>query len=85
MESNKQEFEKNQNMKDKYHSLNTINTNKQKKLNAIKSACVSLDNVERSLREKIEFKRTELENLQKDYNNVIETYSHIIRTFVKQT
>lgn len=85
MESNEREIENTQTMKDKYHSLNTINTDKQKKLNAMKSACISLDNVERTLREKIDYKRTELENLQKDYNNVIETYSHIIRTFVKQS
>jgi hypothetical protein len=69
---------------DAYQSLSVINEDKQKNLNAMKSACSSLDNAERALKEKIDFRYRELESLKKEYNNIVETYGHIIRSFVKQ-
>jgi hypothetical protein len=70
---------------DEYQKLSTINDDKQKNLNTIKSICTSLDNAERILKEKIEFRHRELDTLKKDYSNIVETYGHIIRSFVRQT
>ena len=67
---------------DDYQKLNNINADKQKQLNSIKNICSSLDNAENSLREKKELRYRELESLSKDYSNIVETYSHIIRSFI---
>lgn len=67
-----------------YQNINSINVEKQKKLNTIKKINASLDTTEKALKEKIEFRYRELESLKKEYNNIVEAYGHIIRSFVKQ-
>lgn len=70
---------------DTYQKLNAINESKQKALDDIKSICVSLNRAEDALHEKIKLRYQELESLNRDYNNIIETYSHIVRSSIKSS
>lgn len=67
-----------------YQKLNTCNQDKQKVISNIKSTCNTLDKAEDILREKISLRKHELSTLKRDFNNMIETYTHIIRASVKK-
>ena len=69
---------------DNYQKLNKINETKQKTLDEIKNICQSLDKAEDALREKIQLRQTELLALNKDFNNIIETYNHIISSSINK-
>lgn len=69
---------------DEYKRLSTINQDKQQALDEIKNICTALDKAEDALREKISLRKNELMSLKKDYSNMIETYTHIIRASVKK-
>jgi hypothetical protein len=68
-----------------YKKLNIINEGNHKELDELKNMCISLDKAEDDLREKIVLKYQELEKLKHAFNNIIETYSHIIRSSVKSS
>ena len=68
---------------DAYQELNVINESKQKELDEFKNIHNALNKAEDALREKIILRYQELEMLSRDYNNIIETYSHIIRSSIR--
>jgi hypothetical protein len=53
-----------------------------KKLDHIRNKNVAMNTLEDSLYEKIEIKCHDLELLKHEYNNIIETYGHIVRCSV---
>lgn len=69
---------------DDYQRLNNINQDKQNVLDEIKSTNIALNKAEDALRDKINLRKHELNILKKDYNNMIETYTHIIRASVNK-
>ena len=64
----------------KQFCVNDINESKQKMIDELKSICASIDKTENILHEKIKHQYEELEELKKDYCNMIETYNHIIKS-----
>lgn len=56
-----------------------INASKQKMIDELRNISVSIDKTEDSLHEKIKHRYEELEELKKEFTNVIETYNHIIK------
>ena len=69
---------------DTYQQLSSINESKQKSIDDIKNISKTLDRAEDTLREKIILRYQELDTLKREFNNIIETYSNIIRSSVKQ-
>jgi hypothetical protein len=67
---------------DKYQQLSLINKEKQKELDDINIMCKSLNNSEDEIHDKIKIVYNSLDKLNREYNNIIETYSHIIRSSV---
>lgn len=70
---------------DEYQQLSSINESKQKSINEIKNISKSLDRAEDVLREKIILRYHELDTLNREFNNIIETYGNIVRSSVKQS
>lgn len=68
---------------DNYKDMINVNMEKQNMINEIKTISKSLDDSERAVREKIELRLRELDSLNREYINVVETYGHIVRSFVK--
>ncbi len=64
----------------KQFCINDINESKQKMIDELKSICTSIDKTENILHEKIKQRYEELEELKKEYCNIIETYNHIIKS-----
>ena len=69
---------------DKYQQLSSINKEKQKELDDINVMCKSLNVSENEIREKIKIVYNSLDKLNREYNNIIETYSHIIRSSIEK-
>lgn len=65
---------------EEYNRIINNNNSIQKMLDEIKNKCVILDNAEKSLREKYDLIKHELITLDKNYINVIDTYSHIVKS-----
>lgn len=68
---------------DDYQKLKQHNSMKQDNLNELKKTYQMINNEEDQLREKIEFTRDDLERLDNEFNKIIETYSHIVKSFVR--
>ena len=63
-----------------YNELTTINDNKQKAIDEIRSTCTSLNKSEDALREKIALRKEELNIYIKDFTSIIDTYNQIIKS-----
>jgi predicted nucleic acid-binding Zn-ribbon protein len=70
---------------DEYQKLKHHNSMKQDSLNDLKKTFQILNNEEDLLREKIEYTHNDLKKLDDDFNKIIETYSHIVKTFIRAT
>lgn len=70
---------------DEYQKLKQHNSMKQDVLNELKKTFQKLDNEEDLLREKIEFTRNDLEKLNDEFNKIIESYSHIVKSFIQSS
>lgn len=66
--------------KHKHSLMNNINESKQKMIDELKSICASIDKTEVLLHEKIKYGYEELDELKKEFCNMIETYNHIIKS-----
>jgi len=63
--------------------LRTINIKNQTIVDELKNMCVSINNAEDVLREKIRLIYSELNTLNKDYIHIMEMYSQIIKSSVQ--
>ena len=62
-----------------YKPLSIINNHLQQNLNEIKTSLKSLNNTEDILLEKIKMKYQDLRVLNREYTNIVDTYTQIIR------
>ena len=63
-----------------HKKLVLLSKNNQKSLDDLKSVHASLNWAEDVLREKIQLRYSELENLNRDFANIMDTYAQIIKT-----
>ena len=67
-----------------YQKFMKINEVNQSVIDDTRRTYLNIDKEEESLREVISFHHNELDNLNKEYNNIIETYCNIIRSLGNQ-
>jgi hypothetical protein len=63
------------------HLMNDVNT-QQLLLDETKTMHNTINNTEDIIRKKISLREKEIQALKKDFNNIIETYNHVIRSFI---
>ena len=64
---------------DDISSLKDMNNEKQKIINDIKKTYQSLDQIEKGIRDKIDYKKDALQTLENEYSRIIDTYSQIVK------
>lgn len=67
----------------KYSNIVQMNMVNQNTINDIRHTCQNIDRNEKILREIISSRRKELECLNGEYNNIMDVYSGIVKSLIK--